>query len=98
MATSPGQEEAHFYACRLNEFRWTLTVSSKKAAWIQGALENLHATSQMLRGLPEKPSTAAADSEHDLHSYHISNGGAEGMDVDDRWSSHSDMNSAMTIA
>ncbi|KXT07573.1 hypothetical protein AC578_10230 [Pseudocercospora eumusae] len=98
MATSPGQEEAHFYACRLNEFRWTLTVSSKKAAWIQGALENLHATIQMLRALPEKPLT---DSKQ---AYQMSNGngngngnGAESMDVDDRWSSHSEHTNSMTI-
>ncbi|KXT02623.1 hypothetical protein AC579_5444 [Pseudocercospora musae] len=96
MATSPGHEEAHFYACRLNEFRWTLTVSRKKAAWIQGALQNLHAMSEMLRGLPEKPSTAA-DPGRDHHSYQMSNGAAEGMDIDDKWSSHSEHTNSMTI-
>lgn len=59
MATSPSEEEALFYACRLNEFKWTLTVSSKKAGWISAALETLAATSEMLRGLPEKPPSIA---------------------------------------
>ncbi|CAK1364183.1 unnamed protein product [Cercospora beticola] len=54
--TSPGKEESHFYACRLNEFRWTLTVSRRKAGWIERALEMLGATGELLRGLPEKPS------------------------------------------
>ncbi|PPJ58848.1 hypothetical protein CBER1_09274 [Cercospora berteroae] len=54
--TSPGKEESHFYACRLNEFHWTLTVSRRKAGWIERALEMLGATGELLRGLPEKPS------------------------------------------
>lgn len=58
-ATSPGKEEAHFYACRLNEFKWTLSVSAKKATWIQQALEMLDANSDMLRRLPERPSVVS---------------------------------------
>ncbi|KAK4628768.1 Transcriptional activator protein DAL81 [Fulvia fulva] len=83
MATSPGREEAHFYACRLNEFKWTLTVSSKKAVWIQGALEKLDATSQMLRGLPEKPSVQPT-SELNISSYHHTVNG-DVVEID-RWS------------
>ncbi|KAF2164493.1 hypothetical protein M409DRAFT_67978 [Zasmidium cellare ATCC 36951] len=64
MATSPGKEEAYFYACRLNEFKWTLTVSGKKAVWIHGALEMLDATSEMLRRLPEKPSATPTSELH----------------------------------
>jgi hypothetical protein len=54
-ATSPGAEEAWFYACRLNEFRWTLGVSARQAPWIAGALEALEVNAEMLKGLPEKP-------------------------------------------
>lgn len=81
MATSPGKEEAHFYACRLNEFKWTLTVSSKKAVWIHGALEMLDATSEMLRGLPEKPS-ATPTSELHLSAAQYHGGVGDGMDVE----------------
>ncbi|SMR51259.1 unnamed protein product [Zymoseptoria tritici ST99CH_1E4] len=55
MATSADEEEKTFYECRLNEFRWTLTVSKRKAGWIGQALETLNATGGMLRGLPAKP-------------------------------------------
>jgi hypothetical protein len=53
-ATSPAQEEADFYACRLNEFRWTLAVSARQAPWIAGALDALEVNKELLRGLPEK--------------------------------------------
>jgi hypothetical protein len=53
-ATSPAQEEAEFYACRLNEFRWTLAVSARQAPWIAGALDALEVNKELLRGLPEK--------------------------------------------
>ncbi|KAI7264028.1 hypothetical protein KC335_g9507 [Hortaea werneckii] len=55
LATSPGQEEAEFYASRLQEFKWTLGVSAKKASWIQGAMDMLEANGEMLQGLPSKP-------------------------------------------
>lgn len=58
-ATSPGSEEAAFYAARLNEFKWTLSVSAGKAPWIQGALELLDATATMLTRLPSKPASVA---------------------------------------
>ncbi|KAK4971799.1 Fungal specific transcription factor [Elasticomyces elasticus] len=53
-ATSPGKEEAEFYASRLGEFKWSLRVSAKRAGWIAGALEMLEANGEMLAGLPEK--------------------------------------------
>jgi len=59
-ATSPGKEEAGFYAARLNEYKWTLGVSARKATWIWGAVETLEANAEMLRGLPEKAGTVAA--------------------------------------
>lgn len=81
MATSPSDEEALFYACRLNEFKWTLTVSSKKAVWIAAALETLAATSEMLRGLPEKPpSTALPAVTMPKVSFNVT--GGNGMEVD----------------
>jgi hypothetical protein len=61
MATSPAQEEAEFYRCRLAELRWTLGVSAKKAPWVGAALEMLDANLEMLRGLPEKKSAAESD-------------------------------------
>ncbi|USW54345.1 hypothetical protein Slin15195_G076640 [Septoria linicola] len=93
MTTSPGKEEAHFYACRLNEFRWTLTVSSKKAVWIEKALETLSATSQLLRGMPEKP-TIEPVMEMRLHTVPFD--GGENMDVDD-WSSSDEQTNTITL-
>lgn len=84
MATSPSEEETHFYACRLNEFKWTLTVSSKKAVWIQDALETLAATCEMLRGLPEKPPSIALPAVT-VPKVSLFTGG-DGMEVDEGWS------------
>lgn len=58
-ATSPGMEEAGFYAARLAEFRWTLGVSAGKANWIEKAAGLLQANTEMLKNLPEKPVTIA---------------------------------------
>lgn len=57
MATAPGREEAEFYACRLREFEWTLSVSCKRAHWISGAVGVVGANWSLLRGLGEKPET-----------------------------------------
>lgn len=84
MATSPTEKDALFYACRLNEYKWTLSVSSKKAVWIQGALETLAATSEMLRGLPEKPETLPTPIPPPKVSF-PSYADGEGMEVD-HWS------------
>lgn len=51
-ATSPGHEEAVFYACRLNEFGWTLRVSAEHAPWLQSAVDSLLANAAMLQKLP----------------------------------------------
>ncbi|SLM39153.1 nitrogen regulatory protein otam [Lasallia pustulata] len=60
LATAPYQEEVDFYRTRLAEYRWTLAVSSKSAAFLAFAVESLDASSLLLRGLPERPSTAEA--------------------------------------
>ena len=58
MATSPAKEESEFYQARLGEFKWTLSVSAKKAPWIGTAAEILDANLEMLSGLPEKQPAA----------------------------------------
>ncbi|TKX27272.1 fungal specific transcription factor domain-containing protein 3 [Elsinoe australis] len=54
-ATAPGQEEACFYEMRLREYRWALSVSSRRAKWIGIAIGTLDVTGRMLEGMPEKP-------------------------------------------
>lgn len=53
--TAPGHEEAEFYELRLREYRWALSVSSRRARWIGQAVALLDVTNRMLEGLPEKP-------------------------------------------
>ncbi|KAL8730760.1 MAG: hypothetical protein Q9166_003830 [cf. Caloplaca sp. 2 TL-2023] len=57
LATAPGQEEANFYRTRLNEFKWTLCVSSKNANFLKFAVESLDSCLHLLTALPQKPST-----------------------------------------
>ncbi|KAF2836324.1 hypothetical protein M501DRAFT_940128 [Patellaria atrata CBS 101060] len=57
-ATAPGQEEAEFYKTRLREYRWTLSVSSKRAEFLEYAVQMLDASRAMLNNLAEKPSLA----------------------------------------
>lgn len=59
-ATAPGQEEADFYKTRLSEYRWTLSVSSKRADFLQYAVQMLDASRAMLKNLAEKPALAQA--------------------------------------
>jgi hypothetical protein len=81
-ATSPGCEEADFYAARLNEFKWTLGVSARKAPWISGALDLLDATATMLRRLPGKPGSVVGNGggsgEVDVGGYSGGGGGGAG--------------------
>lgn len=58
LATAPSQEEADFYQTRLFEYRWTLSVSSKSAWFLNFAVESLDASSNLLKGLPLKPSSS----------------------------------------
>lgn len=57
-ATAPAQEEAEFYKTRLREYRWTLSVSSKRAEFLDYAVQMLDASRAMLNNLAEKPSLA----------------------------------------
>ncbi|KAF2224242.1 fungal-specific transcription factor domain-containing protein [Elsinoe ampelina] len=54
-ATAPGHEEACFYEMRLREYRWALSVSSRRARWIGHAIGTLDVAAGLLEGLPEKP-------------------------------------------
>lgn len=58
LATAPCEEEADFYRTRLSEFRWTLSVSSKSAPFLQFAIDSLDSSSNLLQSLPQKPSTS----------------------------------------
>lgn len=54
--TAPTREEAEFYRVRLCEYRWTLSVSKKDAAFMEFALESLdNATTLDEQHVPEKP-------------------------------------------
>lgn len=55
-ATAPAQEEAEFYKTRLREYRWTLSVSSNRAHFLDYAVSMLDASRAMLNNLAEKPS------------------------------------------
>ncbi|KAF1989554.1 hypothetical protein K402DRAFT_256747 [Aulographum hederae CBS 113979] len=55
-ATAPAQEEAEFYKTRLREYRWTLSVSSKRAEFLDYAVQMLDASKAMLNNLAKKPS------------------------------------------
>jgi hypothetical protein len=57
-ATAPAKEEAEFYKLRLREYRWTLSVSSKRADFLDYAVSMLDASRAMLNNLAEKPSLA----------------------------------------
>jgi hypothetical protein len=57
-ATAPAKEEAEFYKLRLREYRWTLSVSSKRADFLDYAVQMLDASRAMLNNLAEKPSLA----------------------------------------
>lgn len=56
--TAPAQEEADFYKTRLREYRWTLSVSSNRAQFLDYAVSMLDASRAMLNNLAEKPSLA----------------------------------------
>jgi hypothetical protein len=54
-ATAPAKEEADFYKARLREYRWTLSVSSKRAEFLDFAVKMLDTSRLMLSNLAEKP-------------------------------------------
>ncbi|KAL9621020.1 MAG: hypothetical protein Q9160_004538 [Pyrenula sp. 1 TL-2023] len=53
--TAPTFEEAEFYRMRLEEYRWTLTVSRKTHDFFDYAIQSLDAASEAARNVPEKP-------------------------------------------
>ncbi|KAF2403935.1 hypothetical protein EJ06DRAFT_471971 [Trichodelitschia bisporula] len=57
-ATAPAKEEADFYRTRLREYRWTLSVSSDRADFLDYAVQMLDTSRSMLRNLADKPSLA----------------------------------------
>lgn len=63
LATAPHREEVAFYRTRLAEYRWTLRVSCKRAAFLTFAADSLDASELLLRGLPERPSMTEAGAE-----------------------------------
>ena len=62
-ATAPTKEEAEFYHMRLEEYRWTLTVSRSHADFLGYAVESLDTNLELLRNLPEKPASEELKSE-----------------------------------
>lgn len=57
-ATAPTREEAAFYAARLEEYRWTLAVSSRSADFLDFSIRQLDISTELLQHLPEKPEIA----------------------------------------
>ncbi|ERF72276.1 hypothetical protein EPUS_02163 [Endocarpon pusillum Z07020] len=54
-ATCPAKEEAGFYCARLEEFRWTLSVSNRHADFLESAIRLLDDSTELLQYIPEKP-------------------------------------------
>jgi hypothetical protein len=57
-ATAPAKEEAEFYRMRLREYRWTLSVSSERAEFLEYAVQMLDTSRSMLKNLADKPTLA----------------------------------------
>ena len=57
-ATAPTREEAGFYAARLEEYRWTLAVSSRSAEFLDFSIRQLDISTELLQHVPEKPEIA----------------------------------------
>src|ERR1700761_1755116 len=57
-ATAPAREEADFYRMRLREYRWTLSVSSERAEFLDYAVQMLDTSRSMLKNLADKPTLA----------------------------------------
>lgn len=68
-ASSPGREEADWYRRRLEEYRWTLSVSSKpgeSGGLTQFAMTMLDISTGLLKKLPEKPPMSRSESMADM--------------------------------
>ena len=53
-ATAPTREEAAFYRARLQEYRWTLVVTGRRAGFLAGAISLLDDGVELLEFVPEK--------------------------------------------
>jgi hypothetical protein len=82
-ATAPTMEEADFYRNRLDEYRWTLKISSRSADFINFAVESLDAASGLLKNVPEKPAFAEMASNSPIADYTMSTGHAS-MSMDEQ--------------
>lgn len=54
-ATAPTREEASFYRARLEEYRWTLSVSSRSADFLDSAIHLLDTSTELIQYIPERP-------------------------------------------
>ncbi|GAB7354115.1 hypothetical protein MBLNU459_g4679t1 [Dothideomycetes sp. NU459] len=79
-ATAPGQEESDFYLSRLREYRWALSVSCRRAEWLEPAVRMLDSTSSLLDGLPEKSRSVK---QSPATAYAIPDGVDEGYEMDE---------------
>lgn len=85
LATAPGHEEASFYESRLREYRWALSVSCKRAEWLESAVRILDSTQGMLAALPRKPEATGSvplqqPSQMPIQLYH-DDAAAQGMQM-----------------
>ena len=58
LATASCLEEQEFYQTRLNEYRWTVSVSSRATPFLALALETLDHGERLMKNLPSKPPSA----------------------------------------
>lgn len=66
MATAPAREEAQFYESRLREYRWALSVSCKRAEWLEQAVKMLDTTTALLQNVQSKPPTVRQASQQQV--------------------------------
>ena len=53
-ATALTREEADFYSARLEEFKWTLAVTSRSADFLDSSIHQLDTNTELLQHMPEK--------------------------------------------
>jgi hypothetical protein len=96
VATAPTKEEAEFYRQRLSEYRWTLSVSAKTAAFMKFAIDSLDLATDLAQHVPEKPgieelmasstmmskSSAAARRTSQHHYNHIRPGESQSLPLE----------------
>lgn len=75
-ATAPTKEEAGFYCARLEEYRWTLVVSSRSSGFLDSAVHLLDTSTDLLQYVPEKPEIA----EFVARNPHVLEGGGHAQE------------------